>query len=482
MRAILPATMLLALAPGVAAQVADPVESFLLGLPRDATQLLSLAAPAVPPASRRETQVQTIVCEPQELSGSQLEDSFAILSADTNRIYPGAILVVDQRLAQGRPTVTSYPRPPLALNISLPGLGADARFLVQQPSAGTVHAAVDGVVSAWLSGPAGRGYQAPAIVSYRRTRSYNAQQAAAGLGFSAQWAGGRASAMLSASSDQSRATYLAVFRQVFYTVGVDRPRNVAGFFRRDVGLARLRSDFGPARLPGYVSSVAYGRLILVSMETEASVSEADAKAALDYATGGTGAEGQVNAHARRVANNSRFGVIVLGGGAEHAARVVAHGPDNDRQVKDIIESGSQLARDNPGLPIGYTVNLLTGELAHARYDGPFAVPSCRTLDNYAIELRHDGGYRGRFIVRWQQPRGVGEETEDRSWHSGVQTAGWRRTISVPADALGLTVLGELDFFHNDWRQAGYWNEVSRRRAGTCLRIAGTTVQPQSGTC
>jgi len=480
MRSMMIGAVLLAMTTNAHAQGASPVEDFILKLPNDATRVLSLKAPAAARNARSPGESQTIVCRAMALPDAQLETSFAILSSDSNRVFPGAILVVDQNLAHGRPTVTRYSRPPLNLNISLPGLGKDARFTVADPTAGTVAAEVDRAVSAWLSGPGERGYQPRANLSYRTTRAYNQQQAAAGLGFSASWTGGRASGALSVSSDQSRATYLRLFRQVFYEVSVDRPARVDAFFGKDVTVARLQRDFGPDRLAGYVSNVTYGRLILVSMETDASTSEADAKGAIDYSTGVTGASGQASARWKSVANNARFNVIVLGGGAELAARVIGQGPNNDQQVKDIIQNGSRLSRDNPGFPIGYTVNLLTGELAHARYDGPFSVPRCEPFSNYVIELRHDGAYNGRFTVRWQEPRGDGEGSETKTWESGAQTAGWRRTITAPGDATGLVVRGEFDFFHNHWRQAGFWNDLGRERS--CLRIFGTTVQPEAGRC
>jgi len=85
---------------------------------------------------------------PRNLTNSLSENS--LLSPSTGVIYPGAIVMQDQNLANGTPTPYTLARGPLRIYVDLAGLGDKAYTTIESPTNVSVATAVQNIVNYWL--------------------------------------------------------------------------------------------------------------------------------------------------------------------------------------------------------------------------------------------------------------------------------------------------------------------------------------------
>lgn len=456
------------------------LNQFLRGLSYDARQLLSLPANGSTealPAPKTNNPNAIILCTKREKSlNGDLQD-IAIMNPTSGVVYPGALVLANQRLAEGRPDPIVLDRSPITLRIDLPGLGAQGTKVVNNPTNANVAAAIDEVLEVWNAQPAAEGYVNAAKSNLSITEAFSSEQAALELGFSAKWANSQVSTQLKASNRQESSVFLALYRQVFYTVTMDSPSQPAAVFGPETRLDDLQQLIGNQAPPAYVRSVDFGRLILVRMETSASETNVDAQGAFSHALNG-GAGGTVSAEVKanyeRIIRNSKFTVVTLGGNPKEAARIAS--PKDINQLSDIINQGATYSRSNPGTPIAYTVAFLKDNaLATMAYTTRYFETECRQFNNGFVKVRHSGGYVAKWTITWQETDANGNYTVPRQWASGNQTAGFTHQINLPGDAANVRIQAwaKTGLAWNPWGQI--MDHQENGPTNKTYRVYGTTL-------
>jgi thiol-activated cytolysin len=369
-------------------------------------------------------------------------DEIAILQPTRGVIYPGALIFADKQLIEGKPRpMNGLPRAPLDLRLDLPGLVDEGSFQVVNPTDGKVQSGINKALNFWNNVPASKeGFVNPANQSFHSTVAYTTEQLALGLGFNAEWASGAASAQLKASTSSEKNVVVAVWKQGFYTVSYDAPNLPEQFFDSSVSADDAREIFNSEMPPAYVSSVTYGRIIMLRMETDKNESNIKAEAAFKYATGGFKVGGNLEMEYKKLIANSQFTVVTMGGNAEAAAESVsAKGPEDLFPI--IKGKNSVYSKSNPGVPIAYTVKFLKDDrVALMGANTDYVEEKCETLNNLWLELRQNGVYVAHFEVTWDEPGSNPSAPPVHQKREEDHGLGSKMVVNFPGDANNIHVV------------------------------------------
>ncbi len=197
-----------------------------------------------------------------------------------------------------------------------------------------------------------------------------------------------------------------VFKQVFYTVTMNTPLSPASVFGENVSLNQIESIMNSSSPPAYVSSVAYGRIIMLRMESTNMDTSIDLDAVLEYASGVSGV-GTVNVDYDAVLSNSSVNLITIGGNAEVAASAVDLADINKGSgaLNHIITGENAIySRNNPGVAIGYTIRYLKdNSLAKMGYTTDYTVEECQSnpFNHDEVTVTNDSFHDTRFRFRYK---------------------------------------------------------------------------------
>lgn len=291
-------------------------------------------------------------------------------------------------------------------------------------------------------------------------------------------AGNSASAKVDVTRSTEQTIVMQAFKQIYYTVTIEEPGAAGSVFASDVLLSP--QNMNNTKPPGLVRSVDYGRIIIVQMTIQGAVTEIDAEAAMDYATGGLNIQGHLKTKYEGITKNSQFKVLALGGSADSANELFSGDPG---KIVGVIKTGIKFSKANPGFPISYKVaDLRTRELAKMSVTTDYIETNCQEYPNGWVELRHAGGFVAYFTVNWKQKNDQGNLVEAPGFSSGDKTAGYAHKIWLPGDATDIRIKG-VNYTGLVWDKTRVpLNLRPNAVPNKCYKIWGTTLDPKSGEC
>jgi thiol-activated cytolysin len=234
---------------------------------------------------------------------------------------------------------------------------------------------------------------------------------------------------------------MALFKQVFYTVSFDPPSRPGAVFHPSVTFDEVRQCTGDDAPPAYVSSVDYGRILLLRIETSADTLNTEIEAAVRY----LGAEVNASSAYAKTLEKSKVTLITIGGNAEVNARAV-----NASRIEDLHEvirgKNALYSKNNPGQPIAYTIRFLKdGRLAKMGYATDYTEMIYERHPHGWIGFRHNGAYVAKFFLLWKE----GEEV--KSWKSDRQPAGFQHTVFLKGNAHEMIATAQA-FTGGSWKE------------------------------
>ncbi len=398
---------------------------------------------------RKQGNAKIIRCLRTTRNLSKNFEDVAILQPTQGVIYPGALVYADQELVDGKPRpLTGLPRAPIDLRLDLPGLQDEGSFTIANATDGKTQSAVNKALNFWNNSTSFKdGYVNPSRSNYSSTIAYSSDQLAMSLGFNAKWASGDASAQFKFSTSNEKNVVVAVYRQVFYTVTFDSPNLPEQFFDSSVSVDEAKEVFTTEKpsAPGYVSSVNYGRIIMFRMETDKSTLATDAQAAFNYAAGAVTVGADAKLKYEKILSNSAITVVTMGGNAEVMSESVAARGSTDLQ-KIIRGKNAVYSKNNPGVPIAYTVKFLKDNtIAKMGSTTDFTTEDCKELDNIWVKVIHSGAFIAHFTATWNEPDPNNlEQTVQREKKEHGKTAGYQIKFDFPGDATNIRMKMEND--------------------------------------
>jgi thiol-activated cytolysin len=261
-------------------------------------------------------------------------------------LWPGALLRGDS-VVGGQLTPLSLERAPVTFSVSLESLQGTHSATLAQPSLSSYRDAIGQILAQDLQG------SAPAKIYAEVDEVSSEQQLAVALGASASAPlVGMVKAGLNFDNTTKRSRYVVKFFQIYYTVDVDPPGAPHQFFAPSVSEADVAAQVGAENPPVYVSSIAYGRQVLFTFESEHS--QLELAAALDFVyRGGVEVSGSVSLTHQEVLSRTRTTAFILGGNSGDAAMASI---GSYEELEAFISRGGEYTRNSPGAAIAYKLS------------------------------------------------------------------------------------------------------------------------------
>jgi hypothetical protein len=281
-------------------------------------------------------------------------DKMVLFNPDSEVLWLGA-LIQGRGYKDGLGSLKELPirqRAPLEVSIDL--LTENNTRTVENPALNSVNQAIGGLIEAATLA----GHRAGTTFSYDQTSSHSLEQSSLQLGIAVRFLGSEVTSSLSVDRTVERNTLTAYFLQRMFTTSMVLPQTPAEVFSDDFTAQRLQEqidaeNIGPENPPVFVSSITWGRMLMVTMTSTYSVSEM--VAALNATRSSLGG-GSVEGHDLEVLQESEFRARGVGGDAQGVDAMLQEG-----RLAEYFDTESDLTTARP---IAYTLrNLANNDAA-----------------------------------------------------------------------------------------------------------------------
>ena len=317
----------------------------------------------------------------------------AILRPTNGVIYPGALVYGNGNMLDGLPDPISIRRGPMKLSVDLPGIGEKGAMLIESPSNSSVQIALDNALEYWNDQVYDGGYTIASQSSSVSSTYFSSEQMSMDLGMNIKWAGSSVQSQLNIESSHVKQVATRVFKQVFYTVTMDDILAPSAVFGEQVKLIDVQNTIDEKNPAAYVKSVSYGRIIMIKIENENAELSADLEAVLNYAS----SEGDIDTEYDKILRTSTVTVVTLGGNAEATSQLhnITKDENGNGYLRNVIEGENAVYnRNNPGLPIAYTIRYLKDNtLAKMGYTTDYAYTECSSQDFVHADIKVINNYQ-----------------------------------------------------------------------------------------
>lgn len=378
-------------------------------------------------------------------------DDVAILRPVAGVIYPGALVVGNQDMLDGAPNPLSVDRAPMTLTVDLPGIGSNGVIEIDNPNNANVQVGIDEALDWWNNNAYQDGYVNASNSSYQAATSYSSTQLSLDIGLNSAWATGAIASQMELETNSERRVASMVFKQVFYTVTMNTPESInpAGVFGPNVSLENVQTLINEDNPAAYVSSVNYGRIIMLRMETTNMNTDISLESVLQYTTGVNEGEIDINSTYEEVLEESSINIITIGGNAEVSSSAVdaanmSEGPGALNYI--ITGENAVYSATNPGVPIAYTIRYLDdNSIARMGYTTDYTVEECGSnpYEHAQIKVYNDFEVRNMRFRYYYSYTDAEEELEfDSGWTTITDES--QQTFNIPDGAWNVEY--DLEYF------------------------------------
>jgi len=341
------------------------------------------------------------------------------------------------------PTQLVVERKPLTIFCDIPGILSKGTT-VEKPTFSEVTAATNNIIEDWFS--AGKGYDVRANFSHQKDMIFNESQMETAFGLNIRYLQDELGVDFKAARSGKKQYLLAQWRQIFYTVSIDKPSLPSDMIADSEDpvnlIARGVNNSNP---PAYVSNVSYGRLFYMKLETESTSNSVEAafKAAVSHE--GVVITSDMRAKYKDVYENTSFTFLALGGGTEPLKGMLDAGGNFDK-INKIIADSCKFTRSNPGYPLMYTVNFLKDNaIALVNMATEYVVTTFETWNEGKLEYNHSGWYNIEFNFYWDRIASFDEKgnpkykSESWSGNDKVRALGAKGTVVLDGSCRNVRV-------------------------------------------
>ena len=369
----------------------DPANATTVEQLVDGIQPLTLAPEAAVVASTTQTgqanQDGSQTCAHTEYRGVTHYQQMVSFDPNADALFPGGI-VQGKSLAEGLLAPVGLQRAPGTITLTGADVGATSSSAkkysrtLKEPT----HAAVEEAIHAILSG-ADINFAAKTFSTTNAASSL--EEGAFKAGIAVSWLTDDIKSSFASDWSTAKSSYLMTFNQSYFTISFDAPSSPTAVFDPSVLVDDARHYMGVGNPAAYVSSVTYGRMLLVKVESDKEKSTMDAALSAGFSYAGVGASGSLSSDETDALNNATMTVFALGGSAADVARVIGAGEDKVAAIGQYLQAGANFDPMSPGVPIGYTVRYLRDSSAvKVAFPTDYSVPNCDgKFDNVRITLQ-----------------------------------------------------------------------------------------------
>ncbi|MDH3711686.1 MAG: thiol-activated cytolysin family protein [Cyclobacteriaceae bacterium] len=195
-----------------------------------------------------------------------------------------------------------------------------------------------------------------ANVKFETTESYSMEQSMLQLGINGSYLGNSVKSKLKVESTVEKKNIFIKFLQVYHTVSIANPVRPSEFFGPSVTVESLQNITDPSNPIGFISEVAYGRVLVGKFTYSGSKYSTAAELDIEIRKGLGKIEAGVDYENSSDFSNSTFEVAILGGSANEASQVSGNGMEAVQAAYNFIKNGG--SDPSLGVPIQYKIKYL----------------------------------------------------------------------------------------------------------------------------
>lgn len=257
-----------------------------------------------------------VLCTTTPYSLTQNPEEIVTFGTAPDVLWLGSLIQGDSYLG-GLGSLEELPirqRAPLTIAIKVL-TGTDITREVEDPDSASVQQALSEIVAEAEDS----GYETGGSSYYLYKESYSSEQMALSLGVSYRCMGTSAKATMDYKTSEEKNTVTAYFKQVMFEAYIVRPQTPAEFFSADFTQERLDEqidlgNIGTDNLPVYVSRIQYGRILMYSMTSTASMEDLELAAKYGYDGWVGGYDSDMQDKLKTIITNAEIKVVAIGGG------------------------------------------------------------------------------------------------------------------------------------------------------------------------
>jgi hypothetical protein len=275
--------------------------------------------------------------------------SITYLGLNDNLIWPGSLI----RGARAHDFIYDpiiVDRAPITLSISLEGSSCAGSSLVQTVADPKLSTIRDGIKKLMQGSGITTCDALPAKAEFSYVQVASEQHLDAYVGAKVSYGAGSLDTKFNWSSTTKKNKILAKYRQIYYSIDVDPPRSPAAVVAQGTPLDQVAAALPPGSMPLYVSSVSYGFMALVFIETDYTQEVIDVALTAAYGGASLSAELDAGLTLQDVMEQSSIQVVVYGGSTAGLDQSLYTGLAGFQAV---VQASKRFGPDSPGVPLVY---------------------------------------------------------------------------------------------------------------------------------
>ncbi|MTI20746.1 hypothetical protein E1176_06915 [Fulvivirga sp. RKSG066] len=281
------------------------------------------------------------VCSEKTMSVTGGNSNFPLFNPNVEVIYPGNLLQ-GKSLNDATPSPIVVKRGGGTISYDL-NTGSNPSFSVDEVSRSSIGTAMNEII-------ANASDVVPANFQLDIINVQSETQLALEMGLTLKTWTTKAKANMSFSQDKSYNRFLVKLKQSYYTMIYDFPTNVEELFDPSVTPEDLSPYVASDNPATFISSVTYGRIFYLLVESTSTREEMDAKLNVSYSKFGNSASGSVDVETFKSLKNLKIKVIAYGGDAKGSFELAA-----EPSVEQLAERLANSTDIRTGVPLSYTV-------------------------------------------------------------------------------------------------------------------------------
>lgn len=289
-----------------------------------------------------ETVSERFICTRRKVSVLDGNGEFPLFNTNADVIYPGNILQ-GKTLQFATPSPIVVKRAGGTISYNLNNGNLSSSFEIEEVKKSSIQDAMNNII-------ANSGDVVPANIDLEIIQIESESQLALELGFDVETLVTKTSGNLSFSQDKAYNRTLVKLYQEYYTMTFDLPTSLDQIFDAGVTPEDL-SIYVQADNPAtFISSVTYGRVFYMLIESTSSRTEMQSKLDLAYDGVAAQVEGSIEASYMQELNDLKIKVMAYGGDAAGSISLAG-----EKSISDIADRIAQSTDIRAGLPISYVV-------------------------------------------------------------------------------------------------------------------------------
>jgi thiol-activated cytolysin len=296
------------------------------------------------------------------------ENGFSLFNPAANIVYPGN-LIQGKSLRNASPDNIPARRGGADITISLLDGSPLSSVYVDEVNLGSVTTAANSILAGKDDGSV-----IPANFLFSRSVVQSEQEFALQIGADYENAWASISGNLSFSNNSTYSRMMIRLEQSFYQLSFTEPPAVEDFFSPDNDPADLERFIGPGNPACYISSVNYGRIFYMLIETSSAASELEAAVEAAFETPVSEGGGSVAVQHFESFEEVNVKVFAFGGDAATTLQTAFLSKNELNQLSGLLAKATDV---RTALPISYTVRSLeTNEVVAVQLATEYDLKEC----------------------------------------------------------------------------------------------------------